>query len=60
MRNTAAAITLVGAVVLGGAAGAGILKPGTARADAQKAAVTQRATDQVNGTFGGGMHGPGH
>jgi hypothetical protein len=29
-----------------------------AQADAQKAAVTQRATDQVNGTFGGGAGGP--
>ena len=27
-----------------------------AEADAQKAAVTQRATDQVNGTFSGGRH----
>jgi cytoskeletal protein RodZ len=40
------------------------VKAGTitqAQADAQKAAVTQRATDQVNGTFTGGMggHGPG-
>ena len=40
------------------------VKAGTitqAQADAQKAAVTQRATDQVNGTFSGGMggHGPG-
>lgn len=30
-----------------------------AQADAQKAAVTQRATDQVNGTFSGGPNGPG-
>jgi hypothetical protein len=30
-----------------------------AQADAQKAAVTQRATDQVNGTFSGGPGGPG-
>ena len=30
-----------------------------AQADAQKAAVTQRATDQVNGTFTGGMGCPG-
>ncbi|HEX7498645.1 MAG TPA: hypothetical protein VF344_09300 [Candidatus Limnocylindrales bacterium] len=29
-----------------------------AQADAQKAAVTQRATDQVNGTFRGGAGGP--
>ena len=39
------------------------VKAGTltqAQADAQKAAVTQRATDQVNGTLGGRMHGPGH
>jgi hypothetical protein len=39
------------------------VKAGTltqAQADGQKASVTQRATDQVNGTLGGGMHGPGH
>jgi pyruvate/2-oxoglutarate dehydrogenase complex dihydrolipoamide acyltransferase (E2) component len=30
-----------------------------AQADAQKAAVTQRATDQVNGTFNGGAGCPG-
>jgi hypothetical protein len=38
------------------------VKAGTitqAQADAQKAAVTQRATDQVNGTFSGGPGGPG-
>jgi hypothetical protein len=38
------------------------VKAGTitqAQADAQKAAVTQRATDQVNGTFTGGMGCPG-
>ena len=44
------------------------VKAGTitqAQADAQKAEVTQRATDQVNGTFSGGrgghrgMGGPG-
>ena len=38
------------------------VKAGTltqAQADAQKAAVTQRATDQVNGTFRGGAGGPG-
>lgn len=38
------------------------VKAGTitqAQADAQKAAVTQRATDQVNGTFTGGRGGPG-
>jgi len=38
------------------------VKAGTitqAQADAQKAAVTQRATDQVNGTFSGGRGGPG-
>jgi hypothetical protein len=38
------------------------VKAGTitqAQADAQKAAVTQRATDQVNGTFTGGPGGPG-
>jgi len=38
------------------------VKAGTitqAQADAQKAEVTQRATDQVNGTFTGGHGGPG-
>lgn len=38
------------------------VKAGTitqAQANAQKAAVTQRATDQVNGTFTGGPGGPG-
>lgn len=38
------------------------VKAGTitqAQADAQKAAVTQRATDQVNGTFTGGVGCPG-
>ena len=38
------------------------VKAGTltqAQADAQKAAVTQRATDEVNGTFSGGPGGPG-
>lgn len=38
------------------------VKAGTitqAQADAQKAAVTQRATDQVNGTFHGGPGGAG-
>lgn len=30
-----------------------------AQADAQKAAITQRVTDQVNGTFGPGGHGFG-
>ena len=38
------------------------VKAGTitqAQADAQKAAVTQRATDQVNGTFAGAPGGPG-
>lgn len=38
------------------------VKAGTitqAQADAQKAAVTQRATDQVNGTFTGGAGCPG-
>jgi hypothetical protein len=38
------------------------VKAGTitqAQADAQKAAVTQRATDQVNGTFSGGAGCPG-
>jgi hypothetical protein len=38
------------------------VKAGTitqAQADAQKVAVTQRATDQVNGTFTGGPGGPG-
>jgi hypothetical protein len=38
------------------------VKAGTitqAQADAQKAAVTQRATDQVNGTFSGGGGCPG-
>jgi hypothetical protein len=39
------------------------VKAGTitqAQADAQKAAVTQRATGQVNGTLMGGPGGPGH
>ena len=38
---------------------AAAVKAGTltqAQADAQKAEVTQRATDQVNGTFTGGQH----
>jgi len=39
------------------------VKAGTltqAQADAQKAAVTQRATDQVNGTISAGPGGPSH
>jgi hypothetical protein len=36
---------------------AGTITP--AQADAQKTEVTQRATDQVNGTFTGGHGGPG-
>jgi hypothetical protein len=41
---------------------AAAVKAGTitqAQADARKADVTQHATDQVNGTFRGGHHGPG-
>jgi hypothetical protein len=42
---------------------ASAVKAGTltqAQADAQKAEVTQRATDQVNGTMSGGPGGNGH
>src|SRR5947207_12097669 len=31
-----------------------------AQADAEKANLTQRATDQANGSFRGGLGGPGH